>query len=70
MIYAENTVTYGYEGKEYRAAYRVDGGVVSVMLTDGDGTQRSTSTTYVDLSTTDAVAKSLLVELLRDLGVF
>lgn len=70
MTYAENTITYDHEGKEYRAAYRVDGGVVSVMLTDGDGAQRGTSTTHVDLSTTDAVAKSLLVELLRDLGVF
>jgi len=64
-----NKITFEHEGQQYSATYTVDDGVVSVMMRDGDGTYRGTST-FVDGSSTDSVARSLLDELLRDIGFF
>ena len=68
MPYAENKITLKHEGQEYSAIYTVESGVVSVMMKDIDGMNRGTST-YVDGSSTDTVARSLLCELLKDLGI-
>ena len=68
MPYAENKITLKHEGHEYSAIYTVESGVVSVMMKDIDGMNRGTST-YVDGSSTDIVARSLFCELLKDLGI-
>jgi hypothetical protein len=69
MTFAGNRISYMHEGREYSATYTVNGGVVSVMMPDQDGALRGTST-YVNGSTSESVARTLLVELLRDIGLF
>jgi len=69
MTDAENKITFEHEGQQYSTTYTVDGDVVSVMMRDGDGTYRGTST-FVDGSPAASVARSLLDELLRDIGFF
>ena len=69
MPCVENFITLKREGQEYSATYTVDAGVVSVMMNDCDGMYRGTST-YVDGSTADSVARMLLGELLKDIGIF
>lgn len=69
MSSIENKVALTHEGQEYSAIYTLDDGVVSVTMRDGDGMYRGTST-YVDGSAADSVARSLLEELLRDIGLF
>lgn len=68
MAYNENMVTLEHDGQKYNATYTVDGGVVSVMMKDNDGMERATST-FVDGTTIDTVARRLLRELLKDLGL-
>ena len=68
MSYADDKISIEHDGQEYSAAYRVDNGVVSVMMKDRDGACMETST-YVDGSSAESVARSLLGELLKDLGL-
>lgn len=65
MAYAENIISIDHQGREYSAAYRVDNDIVSVVMKDRDGSYRETST-FIDGSTAESVAKSLLGELLKD----
>ena len=69
MACAEEQITIEHDGQKHSAKYIVDGGVVSVMMKDVNGGYRGTST-FVDGSGADAVAKSLFWELLRDVGFF
>lgn len=68
MSYAEDKICIVHDGHEYSATYKVDNGVVSVMMNDRDGAQRQTST-FIDGSSTEFVARLLLSELLRDMAV-
>ena len=68
MTYAGNKITVEHNGREYSAMYTVNSGVVSVMMRDVDGGFRGTST-YIDGSTIESVARSLLGELLKDMGL-
>ena len=67
MTYADSTISLEHEGREYRAEYTVESGVVSVTLKDYEGMNRGVST-YADDSSVDTVARSLLRDLLRDIG--
>ena len=69
MSCTENKITLKHEGREYSATYKVDSGVVSIMMKDSNGMYRGTST-FIDGSTTDSIARMLLGELLRDIGTF
>lgn len=66
---AEEKITFEHEGQEYSASYTVNGGIVSVTMTDGHGALMGTST-FADESAVDSVVRLLLWELLRDAGFF
>ena len=68
MSCAEDKISIEHQGREFSAAYKVDRGVVSVMMRDGDGAYRETST-FIDGSTAESVARSLLGELLKDMAL-
>ena len=68
MSYAEDQISIEHHGQKYSAAYKVDNGIVSVMMRDGDGTSRETST-FIDGSTAESVARSLLGEMLKDMAL-
>lgn len=61
-------VTLEHDGQQYSATYTLESGVVSVMMKDNDGMERSAST-FIAGSTIDTVTKTLLHELLKDLGL-
>lgn len=69
MDSAEEKITIEHEGQTYSANYTVDNGIISVSMADGYGALRGTST-FVDGSPTDSVARLLFCELLRDAGFF
>jgi len=66
MSYAEYQISIDHQGQKYSAAYKVDNDIVSVVMKDEDGSYRETST-YIDGSTAETVARSLLGELLKDM---
>ena len=68
MSNAEDKISIEHQGQEFSAAYKVDNGVVSVMMRDGDGAYRQTST-FIDGGTAESVARSLLGELLKDMAL-
>jgi len=68
MLYADDKISIEHDGQEYSAAYKVDNGVVSVMMRGRDGARREAST-FVGGSSAESVAKSLLGELLKDLAL-
>ena len=68
MSYAEQKISIEHDGHEYSASYEVDNGVVSVIMNDRDGAHRQTSTS-IDGSSVEGVARLLLCELLRDMAV-
>ena len=68
MSYAEDKISIEHDGQEYSATYKVDNGVVSVMMSDGEGAHRQTST-FIDGLSAESVARLLLSELLRDMAV-
>ena len=68
MSYAEYKISIDHQGREYCAAYKVDNDIVSVVMKDVDGFYRETST-FIDGSTAESVARSLLGELLKDMAV-
>jgi hypothetical protein len=68
MSYAEYKISIDHQGREYSAAYKVENGIVSVVMKDGDGSNWETST-FIDGSTAETVAKSLLGELLKDMAL-
>lgn len=68
MSYAEDKICIEHDGQAYSATYIVDNGVVSVMMNDTDGANRQTST-FIDGSGAESVARLLLSELLRDMAV-
>jgi hypothetical protein len=69
MSYTEDNITIEHEGIKHSATYRVESGVVSVIMKDKNGTFNGTST-FVDGSPPEFVARSLFCELLRDVGIF
>jgi len=68
MAYSENKISIDHQGQEYSADYKVANGIVSVVMKDGEGIYRETST-FIDGSTAEAVAKSLLGEMLKDMSL-
>jgi hypothetical protein len=64
MSHAEDRISIQHKGREYSAEYKVNNGVVSVMMRDNNGAFRGTST-FIDGSTAESVARSLLGELLK-----
>ena len=68
MSYAEHKISIEHDGHEYSATFKVDNGVVSVTMNDRDGAHRQTST-FIDGSSAESVARLLLNELLRDMAV-
>ena len=68
MTYASNKITIEHNGQEYSAMYTVNSGVVNVIMQNEDGGHIGTST-YIDGSPVESVARSLLGELLKDIGV-
>ena len=69
MPYSEQKITIDHQGQEYCAAYKVDNDIVHVVMKDEDGLYRETST-YIDGSTAEAVARSLLGELVKNMATF
>ena len=68
MSYAEDKISIEHDGQEYSATYKVDNGVVIVIMNDRNGVNRQTST-FIDGSSAESVARLLLNELLRDMAV-
>jgi hypothetical protein len=68
MSYAEDKISIEHEGHEYSAIYIVENDVVSVIMNDRDGAHRQTST-FLDGSNAESVARLLLNELLRDMAL-
>ena len=68
MSYAEDQISIEHHGQEFRATYKVDNGIVRVLMRDGDGANRETPT-FVDGSTAESVARSLLGEPLKDMAM-
>jgi hypothetical protein len=64
MPYTENKISIDHQGREYSAAYRVENDIVSVVMKDGDGVYRESST-YIDGSNAESVARLLLGEMLK-----
>jgi len=52
--------------REYSAVYRENSGVVTVTMTDDDGTPRGCST-FINGLSAESVARTLFGELLKDL---
>ena len=69
MTCAEKIITMIHDGQRLTATYTIDSGIINVMMRREDGSFIGTST-FVDGSTSDSVAKSLFCELLRDVGIF
>jgi len=69
MSSLENQISIDHQGRIYSAIYKESNGVVSVTMQDGEGAYRGAST-YIDGSSAESVARSLLGELLRDMVVF
>ena len=67
MQYDENKISIDHKGREYNAAYSVDRGIVRVVMKDGDGLYRESST-FIDGSTAECVARSLLGEMLKNMA--
>ena len=67
MSYAEHTISIDHQGREYSAAYKVNNDIVSVVMRDGNGFYRETST-FIDGSNPESIARSLLGELLKDMA--
>ena len=68
MSFNEDKISIEHEGQKYSATYIVEGGVVSVMMKDSDGKYNGTST-FVNGSPVNSVARSLFCELLKDIGL-
>ena len=69
MTFNKDKITIEHEGQKYSAIYAVEGGVVSVMIKDGNGTYNGIST-FVNGSPADSVSRSLFCELLKDIGLY